>query len=337
MILLIKQILSELLSFFGIFFLLESRYFSDKAVILTYHRIIADPYSQPYFIQHGMYVTPATFEKHILFIKKKYKVIFLDDLVDKIKKGDDIGRYCAITFDDGWLDNFKEAYPILTKYRVPATIFLATGFIGTNRLFWPEQFCYLLEHFMTSKLVLSEAPPSFYRLTEEMNSFSTSDRAVYFEKAIEVLKSYLPDEREEILHYLRQKCTLNFIPRQIVNWEETREMYKSGLIRFGAHTDNHVILDQVPCQIVDDEISKSREEIEKRLGEKIRTFAYPNGNHNEEIRAILITNGFDAAVTTCKDFVDYKTTIMQLPRIAIHEDVSNTIPMFRSRILFKKF
>jgi peptidoglycan/xylan/chitin deacetylase (PgdA/CDA1 family) len=123
----------------------------------------------------------------------------------------------------------------------------------------------------------------------------------------------------------------------MLSWDEAREMSLSGLVRFGSHTVNHEILDQVPLEKARDEITLSREEIEHRLGGTVRTFAYPNGNYSESIRDFLAENGFNAAVTTRKGFLTREMPLMEIPRIAIHEDVSNTIPMFRSRILLRKF
>ena len=90
-----------------------------------------------------MYVTTDTFDRQIQFLKKKFEVVHLEELLSNVLSGRQIGRHCAITFDDGWLDNYTQAFPILTKYQIPATIFLSTGLIGTNRLFWPEEFSLL--------------------------------------------------------------------------------------------------------------------------------------------------------------------------------------------------
>ncbi|MDO9182497.1 MAG: polysaccharide deacetylase family protein [Bacteriovorax sp.] len=334
---LIKHIASNLMSLSGFLSLAEHCYFSDKAFILMYHRISDSVADQPYHVQPGMVVSTINFEKQVEYLKKRFKVVFLEDIAGMIEKGENIGGSCAITFDDGWLDNYAEAYPILSKYKAPATIFLTTCFVGTNKLFWPEEICYYLEQFIILKPIADCAPSSFKLFVEDINDYKSYNKVVLFDKAIEILKGYLPSERDEILEYFRSQFNRDLIPRQMLDWHEAREMLASGLIRFGAHTHNHVILDQVPGLIVNEETLKSREEIEKQLEVSINTFAYPNGNFNESIQKILSENGFSSAVTTCKGFVDKKTPLMAIPRIGVHDDVSNTLPMFRSRILFKKF
>lgn len=302
-----------------------------------YHRVMASVDSQPCFVQPGMFVTTASFEKQIIFLRDRFEVVFLEDLVDKALKGENIGELCAITFDDGWRDNFTEAFPIMEKYRVPATIFLATGFVGTDRMFWPEEICSYLGRSMGDKSTFNSVPPSYIRFSEEISRYRQSKRETFFDRSIEILKGYSPDNREEILGYFRDMLKTDPMPRQMLNWDEAQEMHSSGLVRFGSHTVNHEMLDQIPLKKARDEISQSRKEIELRLGDTVRTFAYPNGNYSDSIQMVLEESGFDAAVTTRKGFFDRNMSLMEIPRVAMHEDVSSTIPMFRSRILFPKF
>ena len=84
---------------------------------------------------------------HVAYLRKRFTIISLDELLDlwrtnRLKRDQ---SYCVITFDDGWKDNYQFAFPVLMKHRIPATIFLATDFIGTARWFWPDQMMLLLE------------------------------------------------------------------------------------------------------------------------------------------------------------------------------------------------
>jgi len=333
----IKRILSYLFSYSGIHSLLEYFCLSNKAFLLMYHRVIASADNQPCFVQPGMFVTTASFERQIAFLKDRFEIVFIEDLVEKTLLGEEIGKHCAITFDDGWRDNFTDAFPILKKYRVRATIFLATGFVGTDKMFWPEEICYCLDRSMATKSALGSAPPSYIHFNKEISRYSRCKREMFFDRSIEILKGYSSGDRDEILGHYRATFKVNPLPRQMLNWDEAREMLASGLVRFGAHTVNHEILDQVSLLKAQAEICKSRKEIEHCLGGKVSIFAYPNGNHNESIRGILAENGFNLAVTTRKGLFDHSTPLLEIPRVAMHEDVSSTIPMSRSRILFPKF
>jgi len=334
---LLKRMASNVMSSTGIHSLTERVCCFGKSFVLMYHRILPSAADQPYFVQPGMFVSMASFERQIAFLKHKFKIVFLEDLVEMRLKREEIGGHCAITFDDGWRDNYTEAFPILKKYNAPATIFLATGFVGTDRMFWPEELCCYLTRNLPVQPGSEDAPLSFIRLNQEFGRCARVKDARFFDSAIEILKKFSPGERDELLGYFRVRFGNIAIPRQMLSWDETQEMYTSGLVRFGSHTVNHEMLDQISLEKAEDEIFLSRQKIERRrLGNAVRIFAYPNGNYSESIQNILAKSGFNAAVTTCKGFLSRGTPLMEIPRIAIHEDVSNTIPMFRSRILFRK-
>src|SRR5262249_39205522 len=87
------------------------------------------------------YVLTDVFEEQIRFLKEAFEVVPLSELLARWRTGgwDTEARYCAITFDDGWLDNYLHAYPVLRRYGIPATVFLPTAFIGTRAWFsWDE-------------------------------------------------------------------------------------------------------------------------------------------------------------------------------------------------------
>jgi len=333
----LRRILSALLSFSGIHAILEHLRLSDRAFVLMYHRVLSPVGQLPHYVQPGMFVTAATFERQLSYLRNKFEITFLDELVAKARKGERIGRHCALTFDDGWGDNYSEAFPLLKKYGVPATIFLTTGFVGTQRTFWPEEIISCLARLDIGSLTGYQAPQSFIRFAGEIGGVKRADLETLFEGAIELLKKKSPQDREEILSHLRGAFNGEPPPRQMLNWEEAREMAQSGLVRFGAHTVNHELLDQLPLQMVRDEIYLSRQEIEQRLEQKVTTFAYPNGNHSKAVQQLLVEGGLEAAVTTRKGFVEHGMSFLEIPRIALHEDVSTTIPMLRSKILMQAF
>lgn len=333
----IRQIMSALLSFSGIHALLERVYLSDSAFVLMYHRVLSSVGQVPHHVQPGMFVTAATFEKQISYLRDTFEIIFLDDLVAKARKGERIGRYCALTFDDGWGDNYSEAFPLLKKYDVPATIFLSTGFVGTQRTFWVEEISSCLACLHAGSLAGDQGPPSFARFVGEVSGLKRMDLETFLEGSIELLKKKSPHDREEIVTHLKGYLCSEHAPRQMLSWEEVREMSHSGLVRFGAHTVNHELLDQLPLQMARDEIYLSRQEIEQRLEQKVTTFAYPNGNHSKAVQRILVEGGLDAAVTTRKGFLEHGMSFLEIPRIALHEDVSTSIPMLRSKILMQAF
>lgn len=110
--------------------------FCATAPILLYHRI-ASVSNDPI----GLCVTPSSFEKHLIFLKENYNILPLSKLSERITNGTLEGNEAAITFDDGYQDNFKNALPLLEKYSIPATIFITTAMLGQKAGFeWDKEY-----------------------------------------------------------------------------------------------------------------------------------------------------------------------------------------------------
>jgi peptidoglycan/xylan/chitin deacetylase (PgdA/CDA1 family) len=333
---LIKRLLAEVMSSCGIMSVIERLYCFRKAFLLMYHRVIDPDNPQPFICQSGMFVTKDTFNNQVRFLKDHFDLVFLDDLIKKRVKGKDISKCCSITFDDGWRDNYTVAFPILEKYSAPATIFLATGFVGSDRIFWPDELSFYLENIPVSKLLSEPTTEATKGFVNKISKRIEKGPEYIKEYAIEALKLDSIAEREDILKYLRSMTGDKRIPAQIMNWNEARKMIESGLVRFGAHTVNHVLLHQVSTDILGKEINASRDDIQTHLGCKINLFAYPNGNFDNDTEKFLLDNGFIGAVTTQRGCFDQNTSLMRIPRIGMHEDMSSTLPMFRNRIFLGK-
>jgi peptidoglycan/xylan/chitin deacetylase (PgdA/CDA1 family) len=118
----LKKFLKELVFFFINFFLKQEE---NRASILMYHSIGEE---RAFFS-----VNPVSFEKQIKYIKDKgYKVVKISELLSKVRNHSDISNLVSITFDDGYKNNFSNAFFVFKKYNIPASIFLATDFIGKS-------------------------------------------------------------------------------------------------------------------------------------------------------------------------------------------------------------
>ncbi len=105
-------------------------FFRGRALVVLFHRVddrlAGDPIS----------CTTAEFERYCRFFRRYFRVVSLGELLDKLERGEDISRHLVITFDDGYLDNYREAASRLRAYRLPACFFLTTNFIGSNHRPW---------------------------------------------------------------------------------------------------------------------------------------------------------------------------------------------------------
>jgi len=100
-----------------------------SAVVVAFHRVqdIDDP--------TGLTVDRATFERHCRFFRRHFNVVPLTELIGRLERGHPLNRHLAITFDDGYRDNFDNARPILQKLGLPATFFVVSGWMGGDE--WP--------------------------------------------------------------------------------------------------------------------------------------------------------------------------------------------------------
>ncbi|MEK7762035.1 MAG: polysaccharide deacetylase family protein [Nitrospirota bacterium] len=311
-----------------------------RVVILTYHRVVSDHMVQDEHIQPGMYVRAQSFEAHINYLRKRFNIISLDELLDlwQTNRLKSYHSYCVITFDDGWRDNYQFAFPLLMKYRIPATIFLATDFIGTARWFWPDQMMLLLEkgrqHTTSTadkrafSTVLDEAIG--VTMSEEDGIFRgvESGAPIDSDSIIECFKGVEVDRIHQIIDRLSRALHMDLpTQRVLLNWDEVREMAEKG-VTFGSHSCSHRIMTQIPLPDVKTELIDSMETMLQRGVKPVPVFCYPNGNFDRDIQELVRESGYLAAVG-CEVGLerDRPGDLFALKRITLHEDSSASAPL----------
>ncbi len=303
----------------------------DSYCILMYHRI-ARPDESNMFIQPGMFVTPETFEMHLQALLSETTVLSLDELIDSVRRGaprTSTRPLCAITFDDGWRDFYDNAYPLLKSLNVPATVYLPTNFIGTDRWFWTDRFAFLWKH--KKRFDLKSPNPILKELARIGGPFESQ-----IEKAIALLKKQPSDVIGPFLDELEIACgDSSGIPgRAFLNWQEVKEMRSSGLIAFGSHTAEHVILTAIDEKEAQNQLRLSRQKLidENVVDARSVSFCYPNGNYNAPIAQLVREAGYSCAVTTKKGWNSASSDPFALKRVGMHQDIAATKPMFFSRL-----
>jgi peptidoglycan/xylan/chitin deacetylase (PgdA/CDA1 family) len=257
--------------------------------ILSYHRVNDD--HDPFFPARPTEV----FERQMAYIARWYRVLPLEAMVEGIRRGGLPRNALAITIDDGYRDTLTHVAPILARHGLPATVFLATGFIGTAEVPWFDR---LALAFKTTKAEQFGTPWG-----ECLTLGSTDDRLQAMERTVQYLKS-LPDDdlRRQVdgllssLDVTDQKGFKNLM----LTWDDVHALLGLGF-SIGAHTVNHPILSRVSAQRAWTEILGSRTMIESACGRSPRTFAYPNGgpgDYTEAVKQLVREAGFAGAVTT---------------------------------------
>jgi len=284
-----------------------SRHFLRRFQILGYHKV--SPEHHPYFPP----LHPELFEQQMRFLKSCYNVMSLQELIARTSCRDVPEKAVAITFDDGYRDNYEYAFPILKKYQFPATIFVTTGAIGTGDLIWHDRVFDAFRFATVSRARLHDtAVPELILHTAERREQSlkfTLARA----------KTLYGETRTRFLHDI--ECKLCPKPaahsdQRMLDWNQVREMHHAG-IEFGSHTVSHTILSQLPRPEIEKEVWHSKDELSKRLGTPISSFAYPNGtvaDYNDEAKAVLRECGYSCAVTCHSGFNHASSDVFELRR-----------------------
>jgi peptidoglycan/xylan/chitin deacetylase (PgdA/CDA1 family) len=203
----------------------------------------------------------------------------------------------AITLDDGYRDNYLHAFPILQRYSIPATIFLATSAIGSDRQLWHDDVFSAFRE--TAEPALEPFGPDGIQ-----GSLATVQDRLHLQQAILTYIRTL-SETGRIAAVSRLRDTLRVgpplkAPGLMLSWEEVAAMNSAG-IRFGSHTATHPILSRADGTQARREIVESKRAIEERLGVRVEGFAYPNGSRADflpETKALLREAGYEYAVTT---------------------------------------
>ncbi|MBT3879764.1 MAG: polysaccharide deacetylase family protein [Candidatus Scalindua sp.] len=266
--------------------------FKDSdCIILLYHGVTiknADDIEN----YSGKHLYYNNFEKHMRYLREYTNPTSLSDIVQSIKQGETIPpRSVAITFDDGFQNNFSVAFPILKKYEIPATFYLSTGFIGTNRLFWVDEVEGLIR--LTRKRSVNIRVKSkekefllddkekkinvIREIKEEMKSIQDEGKDILLEDLRNQLDVSLENIRESAMNY------------KTMSWDEVRKMNKEPFIEFGCHTVNHIILSQVSVDVCKREIVESKKKLEQELDQEIDLFAYPEGRRDDFNTSIIRT------------------------------------------------
>lgn len=274
--------------------------------ILIYHRVLATP--DPIFPSEP---TCSSFEQQIKMLKSVFNVLPLHAAVTRLKAGTLPARAACITFDDGYADNFTLATPILKKYDLHATFFIATGYLNGGRMF-------------NDTVIEAVRRSPLKTINLEVMGLGTLDIASNAAKTQAIGQilprvKYLPlDEREHLVTRVAALAQADPLPTDLMmTTEQLKALHAAGM-EIGGHTERHPIIAKLNADVVRKEISTGKDFLEQTLDTRVRLFAYPNGKPGTDYlpgqAAIVRDLGFDAAVSTQWGSATQSSDVFQLPR-----------------------
>ncbi len=278
-----------------------------------YHRIAA-PSSDIWEIA----VSPANFEQQLAFLKKKYQVISLQEMADSVANKKIRRNSVALTFDDGYVDNYLQAKPLLEKYELPATFFISSGNIGQETPFWWDE--------LEQLILFTQQLPATFRLgqfqsqadlkdenylTEDLRLKHTSWRAcdeapptsraqLYYSlwQELKPLSHAVQQEKMQLIREWANPSGETLPELKSMSLAQLQELGRNHLFEIGAHTVSHPALAFHEAPYQKRELAENREFLRQATGQGVDLVAYPYGNYNTDTLATVASLQFKAAFTT---------------------------------------
>lgn len=254
--------------------------------------------------------TADWFRGMVAMLARHFEPISLHEALQRSVAGELSGRTVSVTFDDGYADNFEVALPILREFDVPATFFVATGFLDGGRM-WNDS---IIETFRSLKddgkaIELPNAPDA--HLTD-WNARRTSAK-----NTITAWKHLPPKQRQSCVDTLAARA--GKLPDDLMmSSDQLRDMADTPGVTIGGHTRTHPILASQTLEESRVEIEGGKSDLEEIVQRELTLFAYPNGKHGQDFRdehARLVEQaGFSAAVATDWGALSAESDRYRIPR-----------------------
>jgi peptidoglycan/xylan/chitin deacetylase (PgdA/CDA1 family) len=299
--------------------------------VICYHRVISREQAVDEWVHHSMWISPQTFDAQIRWMLSVGEIVPQERVLDFDAPNE--RPLFALTFDDGWRDNYENAWPIMKRHGVTATIFLATSFMDDGRLIWPEDLTlktrramdqHAEEHVRAQIRKLAPKPSALH---------PTAGARASIEMVIEQLKYVTESERLARIAAYCEALGIDTEPLKghMMTWSEASQMYAAG-IRMGSHTHTHRICSQSTSEQIEEELRVSRERIRSMLGCEVETFAYPNARYHGWEGPVLQQAGYRSAFRIHNLPLTPAADSFFLPRMISAESVSGP-EFFKLRLL----
>lgn len=297
---------------------------SPQPLILMYHRIADEPVDN-----WDLSVSPAHFEEHLRVIRRIRHALPLTEFVKRHTAGTLRPDAVALTFDDGYVDNLFSGRPRLAAADIPATVFLATGYLDRPGEFWWDELARLV--------LLESGPPSlelmiggeavhFDLSTESLPRDGTKQAALMTRRRAVLTEIWqavrrMEDEERELTMVQLRSIFSNRSYRgdrgRAMTSDEVRRLVTDGLITIGAHTVTHPILPELEASACERELVESKLACETLIGAPVTGFAYPFGDLDAKSRAAVIAAGFGFACSARRGPTIATSDVFGLPRIHV--------------------
>jgi peptidoglycan/xylan/chitin deacetylase (PgdA/CDA1 family) len=291
---------------------------ADTVMILRYHSVADESDGRLDYIDPGLAVAPEGFDRQMRFLRQHYQPVSITDVADAVAQEQPLPPLAvAVTFDDGYRDNYVHAFPILKAHGIPAAFYITAGCVDAREPLWTSRLRY---YFMATRMGALDLDGS----SAAMRLGSPPERGAAFAATIARIKSAGKIGGQALFREVEARLGVTDISPlrdSLMTWEQIAEMSRAGMV-IGAHTLTHPNLPGLPPAEAEAEIVGSRVLIEERIQAPVRHFAYPNGrgvsHFNDVVRELVMKGGFLSAVTSIDGPVRRGDDVFALQRLGVY-------------------
>ena len=302
------------------FLKLYQPYWNQRLTVLAYHRIVSDEVFKESDAKVAVSTSVSQFQQQMQWLKQHFSLITMETFQLYLQGKIELPlRPALITFDDGYQDVLTNAMPVLDTLQIPATVFLATDYMGTEKMFLWDKASYCFDNTLLQSANLP--------LLGESSWSNREQRDHCLKQWLAESKKCSDGERHKATELLEQilqvKCpTENKGGTAFLTWDQIRFLQEK-LFSFGGHTCSHPILTKVDKKQLMDELVLSKQKIEQEIQQEVASFAYPNGladDFNTETIEALKQSAYQVAFTLSPGpmpLADVKAMPLQIQRVTI--------------------
>ncbi len=265
-----------------------------RVAILMYHGVMPD--DLPAAENDPLQVRTSEFRQQMEYLKAHYEVCSLHEAHSRLGEVGPKPR-AVVTLDDGYGNNFLSAFPVLKELGIPAVIFLVTGKVGTDKVFWWDRL-----HLASRGSVEVEA--DFVRSLKRVRPQTVDEQVNGYLRRLE--RTVDPAQAK---HY------------RVLNRDEITEMAASGLIEFGCHTHDHEPLNTLHWREIEATLEESMTCLKTMVG-PVRYFAAPYGEYDSYTFPSLQRYPFELAMSTQEGLMSTSSDRLRVPRLNIYRGCS---------------
>jgi len=234
------------------------------------------------------------FEIHMAYLKRNFKIVSLREMFERPYPSKTGKKTVAITFDDGYENNFTNAFPVLKKYGIPATIFVVADCVqNPGTILWYDYVDILKDKIdyalfpslncplQSEDLAAARLVTNIHHLRKLLKTLNSRDKKI-------LLEALLPAEKHQSAIDASDREY-----RQLLSVSQMKEMQDSGLIEIGSHSLSHPNLDTLEESELQFELNESKKLLESSNGRVVESLAFPDGAYDAEVKRMAIQQGYD--------------------------------------------